>query len=1038
METEWKSIPLSTQGWWKKNYNAKGFNVEIPIFKTGEKGPRLLFVMDRVHIEDIKNKRLLGTNVSKVLFNCLDYLNQPVSEVAAINLHCFRTKPLTEEMQTKALKEFWNRIESYITSYKPDCVLLCGTESPALAFPNLKYNHVLDLGRRKHFFIKDEKYKAVISLPYIDISTTRSDEINSSPSLIGEFARHIDTAINGNRYNINDPFETIVIDNLKKFKDFMVKLRKADVVALDTEFTAFSRYKNTLLSIQFSFDGKISWFLPYHHNETPWTPKELEYIKEKLKDYCENGKSKHWYVQNGKTEINIFKNHLDVRFINHKLYDCQGGSFSLDENRKFLSNLYNVKPQSLEALSHMYGFTQYQEGVIGKEDRDDMGKYSLKNLIEYGSKDPIATYRVAECQIQEAKRRKYKNFVKMVTGVISDMTYCFGEMERNGVRVDKQYLIKMMAKNSPFTQAIDKVKDKFKKSKFAQEANRRLLKTNAPGQSLFGDPWVFDIAKRDCAQSLFFDVMNLTPLNQNENGGSVDKAFQEEYASFPEVQYLTEYNKNTKLKSTFIKAHLDRLSKDLDAKIDSCIRAFYGFVGVLTGRTSASKPNLQQIPSRGKLSKLVKRQFVALLGYIFLKMDYRAQEVAQWANISKDKKLIGAFTKGTKIRRNIRILDYKYNLEDWFHPWAEQRDWFNQGEDKKPLVSIEKKRKQANKLSGLKNKYANLQVDLIVYGDPHRLNYQFFFGVAAQNVTDDQRQNVKSVIFGTIYGKGARALAYDICKKAMEAIDRKARGIKEFNEDQREEWANVKKKSHFKQAQDLIDKLFDTFKEGGEWIHNIHKIGRSTYHLVSPLFRVRHMWGYMHQSNQSHAAMDRRGPNSLVQGFSSDIPYIGGRRLQEAIWKRFIKKGKEFSLLQMNAVHDSSELTAKILDLPESLYLLEHAMTSMVHRELKYTYGFEFSINLEIEMEVGFDLSHMSKWDYTTYGLKQIIKEQLEYAKKEHGYNVKKEIIDQMWKKWDKVKLRRLKELELIDGNVEYTKIKGGKKYDEDKGESKG
>ena len=175
------------------------------------------------------------------------------------------------------------------------------------------------------------------------------------------------------------------------------------------------------------------------------------------------------------------------------------------------------------------------------------------------------------------------------------------------------------------------------------------------------------------------------------------------------------------------------------------------------------------------------------------------------------------------------------------------------------------------------------------------------------------------------------------------------------------------------------------------------------------------MWGYMHHNRTAHAAMDRRGPNSIVQGTSSDMAYIGGRCLQKMIWKRYHSKGKDFSLKQNNAVHDSSEMMCKIKDLPESLYLVEHALTTAVHLDCEKVYDWKLNIGLEIEIEIGFTLGDMKKWDFTEHGLKNILESQIPFAEKELKHKFKKKTIDKLWKKWGSVKIRRRKELQQVD-----------------------
>jgi hypothetical protein len=52
----------------------------------------------------------------------------------------------------------------------------------------------------------------------------------------------------------------------------------------------------------------------------------------------------------------------------------------------------------------------------------------------------------------------------------------------------------------------------------------------------------------------------------------------------------------------------------------------------------------------------------------------------------------------------------------------------------------------------------------------HRLNCVRFFKITVFEVTDDQRQDIKKVVFGVIYGKGAASLAIELKKDEDGAV----------------------------------------------------------------------------------------------------------------------------------------------------------------------------------------------------------------------------------------------------------------------------
>ena len=496
MSVEWVSLPLDKENWWVKNHGVKPFNLKFPVFTFGDKGPKILLILDRVPTTDLKVNKLLGTNTVNPLLKVLDYIGKDVSEVHVLNLPCFKVNTLNEDDEKRAVKDFWNRAVSYIKKIKPDCTVLCGHDSIRMGLSETPFKiSIFELGRVKTML---GKYKCVPSLPYHRICSTLPDEKKTLSGLLGEFSRHLEAAIDGvNAYDISGPHKVKIINTIPKFNKFYKKLMKAKRPCWDSEFTNLSYRCNKLLCLQCCLNGKVAYFLPYHHPSSPFSVKEIEYIRSKLKDYLENHTAEFWIAHQAKAEMGSFKFHLGVQFIPTPVYDTMCAEAALDENRRFIRDIYGESVYSLESLTHKYGSDVYTRGAIDKENRGhDIGSFKIEDLAEYGCKDVITCWRVAHCQIEEAEKRKHKNFIRFVTEIIGGEVYNFFHLESNGVPADKKYLLKMMSKDSPISRAIDDVKLKYKNSKHAIKANE-LLCSDVASNALFGLPWKFDIGK-DC------------------------------------------------------------------------------------------------------------------------------------------------------------------------------------------------------------------------------------------------------------------------------------------------------------------------------------------------------------------------------------------------------------------------------------------------------------------------------------------------------------------------------------------------------------
>lgn len=784
----------------------------------------------------------------------------------------------------------------------------------------------------------------------------KGDSQEDLASLLGFFIYHLDIILEGkDRYTIRtDNWTSILVKTIDQFDEMMEDIKSSPVTCYDTETTGLSRTQETLLTVQIATSPTKAYILPWQHKQSPWNSTQLEYMRKKLKDYFERGTSKFHIYQNAKYDITQFFTHFKLKYYNHKIHDLMAGEFALDENRKFLTTYGIMGPYTLEFLAKNYGAGDiFKQGKLGKKDRTILADEDLEDIAEYGAKDVLLPYQIAKFQIQEAKHRGDKKFLKIVQGQISDMIYDFTIMEFNGSKIDKEYLLELRDNNSSIGKKFIEIENKFKELDSVKKANDLLLQEKgfSTKTSIFGiKKWLFNINTEDSQQKLFYDVLNLKPLEVKKNGkGALGKDFKEHYKDVPEVALLNEHDKIKKVKTTFIDAHFDRFSTDKDLAADSRLRSSYQFTGVVTGRASSQNPNLQQIPSRGEYSAMVRRQFVAPSNHLLMHLDYSAHEVRNWGNVAKDKFVGNAFDAGKQLRKQVRYY-FSTDLEIWdrFRKFQKDTKWICKNKDEQ--LNYEQKVKLIEGIEDKKfKKLCSLCLDLENKGDVHKLNYEFFFGVPAYLVNKQQRQSVKSVVFGVIYGKGAKTLAGDI------------NGTEE-------------------EAQHIMNMLFEKFKNGGDWIKKTQELGRTKYEVVSPLGRVRHLSAYRHPAPGIQSSMDRKGPNSCIQGLASDIGFMSGKILQDICWNWFWKKGIDFDFVYQNVVHDSTEDQCRIRHIPIAMYMAEHAYTTLVHRKLRDVYGFELICGYETEADVGGSLSNMETIE-NFCELERYVKEAIEWSK---------------------------------------------------------
>ncbi|MDR1727195.1 MAG: DNA polymerase I [Acidobacteriota bacterium] len=144
-----------------------------------------------------------------------------------------------------------------------------------------------------------------------------------------------------------------------------------------------------------------------------------------------------------------------------------------------------------------------------------------------------------------------------------------------------------------------------------------------------------------------FDRLNL-PLRKKtrKTGGySTDSSVLEELAQTYELpRRILEYRQVAKLKSTYVDA-LPELIHPATGRVHTSFHQ----TGAATGRLSSSNPNLQNIPIRTDMGRLIRAAFVPEKGNLLVSADYSQVELRVLAHLSRDEVLVDAFRAGEDV-----------------------------------------------------------------------------------------------------------------------------------------------------------------------------------------------------------------------------------------------------------------------------------------------------------------------------------------------------------------------------------------------------
>lgn len=146
--------------------------------------------------------------------------------------------------------------------------------------------------------------------------------------------------------------------------------------------------------------------------------------------------------------------------------------------------------------------------------------------------------------------------------------------------------------------------------------------------------------------AILFDKLGLPNGKKTKTGYSTSAEVLDKLApEYPIVKDILEYRQLTKLKSTYA----DGLSGCIAE--DGRIHSNFNQTITATGRISSTEPNLQNIPVRMELGRLIRKVFIPDEGCVFVDADYSQIELRVLAHMSGDQKLIEAYQQAEDIHR---------------------------------------------------------------------------------------------------------------------------------------------------------------------------------------------------------------------------------------------------------------------------------------------------------------------------------------------------------------------------------------------------
>ena len=168
----------------------------------------------------------------------------------------------------------------------------------------------------------------------------------------------------------------------------------------------------------------------------------------------------------------------------------------------------------------------------------------------------------------------------------------------------------------------------------------------------------FNISSPKQLGEILFEKLNLPHGKKNKTGYATDANTLGKLIDYPIVRLILEYRLLNKIYTTYLEGILNSISED------GKIHTIYTQALTRTGRLSSIEPNLQNIPVRNELGRLIRKAFVPESESLIMSSDYSQIELRIFAHLSEEKQLMDAFNHHIDIHTKTAMDIFKVNESD--------------------------------------------------------------------------------------------------------------------------------------------------------------------------------------------------------------------------------------------------------------------------------------------------------------------------------------------------------------------------------------
>ncbi len=416
----------------------------------------------------------------------------------------------------------------------------------------------------------------------------------------------------------------IIIDTEDGLQALVEKLISADVIAFDTETTSTNQMEADLVGISLAVDEMLGYYIPVGHNKGKQL--DLSLVLDALRSPL--------------TNLNIPKagHNLKYDYVILARYGLSVRPLSFDSMlAEWLINpsSRNLGLKRLTWVRLGYNMTEI-EALIGKgKDQISMAAVPIEDTAAYAADDAVVVLRLMPSLNAEMKAR---GSLKLFNELEMPLVHVLAGMEMQGICLDIEFLKKM-----------------------SDQLGSRLNEIENMIHDLVGKD--FNINSTQQLSQALFETLSLEPppgTRKTASGyySTAASVLEEMQGTHKVVDWVLEHRELSKLKSTYV----DALPHQVNAKTNR-VHTTYNQAGSRTGRIASSDPNLQNIPIRTELGRVVRNAFIAAPGCELLAVDYSQVELRIVAHMAQDQAMLSAFRAGQDIHATTAAAIYGIDID---------------------------------------------------------------------------------------------------------------------------------------------------------------------------------------------------------------------------------------------------------------------------------------------------------------------------------------------------------------------------------------